>query len=421
MVKGKFMYIKRNLETRIEKYLGSPEIIAIVGPRQAGKTTLLKKICSGLKSTVYLSFEDRQALNLFNENIKDFHLLYLKGAKYLFIDEFQYAREGGKNLKYLYDTYKIKILISGSSSFDLTHQAIKYLVGRIFVFHLYPFDFGEFLLAKNKNLHADVFLPLQESAREALYSSHPKLPSIAKEILNKFLSYYKEYLIYGGYPRVVLAKEKEEKKEVLKNIFNLYFLREIRDILQLETDFELGRLIKLLALQIGAAVSYNELSQATGLNHTKLLRHIYILEKTFIVQRAAPFYTNKRLEITKAPKVYFYDNGFRNSAINNFQRYDNRTDQGMLNENFVSAALINQEFLLKYWRTKSGAEADFVVEKNEKLYPVEVKASLVKPKIKRGYHSFKEKYSPDKIILLSPGYYSKTIEKGFLFLPIYFI
>ena len=134
------MYIKRFLEDKIVKYLGKREILAVIGPRQCGKTTLLKHIFEKLDNALFLDFEDRQILELFNEDIDSFIDLYIKDHKYVFIDEFQYAREGGKNLKYIYDKERTKLIISGSSSSELSIHSIKYLVGRIFVFNLYPFS-----------------------------------------------------------------------------------------------------------------------------------------------------------------------------------------------------------------------------------------------------------------------------------------
>src|SRR3989338_2933058 len=135
------MYISRILESELKKYLNKREIVAVVGPRQCGKTTLLKHIFNDLKNAIFLDFEDRETLELFNEDVKSFADLYVRKYNYLLIDEFHYAKEGGKNLKYIYDNYKIKIIISGSSVSNLSIQSIKYLVGRVFVFNLYQFSF----------------------------------------------------------------------------------------------------------------------------------------------------------------------------------------------------------------------------------------------------------------------------------------
>src|SRR3989344_1250764 len=150
------MYINRFLEKELLKYAHKKEIIAVVGPRQCGKTTLLKHIFNSLKRAVFIDFEDRETLELFNDDIKSFVEIYVKGNDYLFIDEFQYAKEGGKNLKYIYDNCKIKIFISGSSATELSIQSVKFLVGRIFVFTLYPLSFEEYLNYKEPVLYNSI-------------------------------------------------------------------------------------------------------------------------------------------------------------------------------------------------------------------------------------------------------------------------
>jgi len=228
------MYIKRILQSKIEKYINKPEIIAVIGPRQCGKTTLFREIFKGLKKAVFLDFEDRDVLELFNNDIKSFYNLHVKGCDYLFIDEFQYANKGGQGLKYLYDTYKIKILISGSSALELTNQAVKYLVGRIFIFNLFPFNFDEFLSFRNPALYKNIFLNVKKQLNDYLYTKDAFPPEVvSKNVINEIYNYYKEFTIFGGYPRVVIADDNEEKITILKNIYNTYFLREIRDILQL--------------------------------------------------------------------------------------------------------------------------------------------------------------------------------------------
>ncbi len=417
---AKIKYVRRLLQDLLLKYLSKPEILAIVGPRQSGKTTLLKQIFKSLKNAVYIDFEDRDILKIFNNDIKTFYNLYCKQAKYLFIDEFQYAREGGKSLKYLYDTHKIKIIISGSSALDLTHQALKYLVGRIFVFTLFPFSFAEYLSYVNPALY-EIYSKFKNQIERLYEGTKKKPPSISRELIDKIYEYYQDYVIFGGYPRVVLSKDKEEKLTVLKNIYNTYFLREIRDILQLGSEDALYKLIKAVALQIGSSVNYNELCQITGLNYNNLLKHLNILEKTFVIKKLTPFCKNKRTEILKTPKIYFLDNGFRNLVVNNFQRIDERVDRGVLNENFIAGQILAKENNLHYWRTKAGAEVDFVIEKDAKIIAIEVKSTLISNKFSRAILSFREKYSPYRTIMISEKYLSFDRENNILFLPAFFI
>lgn len=379
-MKKNYNYIPRNLEHEILKYLKSPEIIAIVGPRQCGKTTLLNHIATDLKSAkiTVIDFEDREMLNLFMNDIKSFAELHVQGQEYLFIDEFQYASQGGKHLKYLYDRFDIKIFITGSSSTELSLQSIQYLVGRIFVFNLYPLSFSEYLSFKAPKLGKII----------------KKQNHISQEIIQNVNRYYNDFQIYGGYPRVALSLSNEEKETVIKNIYNTYLLREINQILNYSDEFKLTKLINAIALQIGANVNYNELSTLTGFTYRELLEALDILEKTFVLNKSLPFFKNKRLELVKSPKFFFIDNGFRNMALKNFLPQPNRTDLGALNENFIAAELVKKGHLIRYWRTKSKAEVDFIIEKEGEIIPLEVKSNLGKPAVSKSFRSFLEKYTP---------------------------
>jgi len=383
------MYIRRFLEDDLRAGLRAREILAVVGPRQCGKTTLLKHIFDGLNNAVFLDFEDRETLELFNEDIGSFVELYVKPYRYLFIDEFQYAEEGGKTLKYLYDHHSTKIIISGSSASALSIQSIKYLVGRIFVFNLHPFSFEEFLSYKEPLLFARIY----------------KKKKLTGPIIAKIAPYFNEFCVFGGYPRVIISQEKKEKEIVLRNIYNTYFLKEIKEILNLPGDYKLSKLINALALQIGNIVNYNELSSITGFNYKELLHHLNILEKTFIILKSQPFFTNKRIELVKAPKVFFLDNGFRNNVIKNFQPVSNRQDKGGLYENFVASELVKSGRDLRYWRTKSKAEVDFVVEEKGVLIPIEVKSNLKAPKLTKSFSSFLDKYKPKRGFVFSERFF----------------
>ncbi len=401
------MYIKRLLETKIRKYIDRKEIIAIVGTRQCGKTTLMKSLYDGLKNAKFISFDDQKILQIFEEDVEFFIKSYVEGVDFLFIDEFQYAKEGGKKLKYIYDKHHTKIILSGSSAAELSVHSIKYLVGRIFVFTLFPLSFEEFLSYKNNKLNEII--------------SENK--DLSDTVIRSIKKYYDEYIIYGGYPAVVLAKNNEEKIEILKNIYNTYLLREIKEILQISEDFKFSKLMKALALQVCGEVSYNELSLITSFHYNELIKYIGVLKKTFICIESRPYFTNKRKELVKMPKFYFIDNGFRNMTIDNFQGIENRTDMGALNENFVATELTKKELSLNYWKTQAGAEVDFIIEKDNRILPIEVKTLLKDPKYGKSFLNFLELYQPIEGIILSVNYFdnSKRNKTKVMFRPIFMI
>ncbi len=397
------MYIPRDLEKEINKYLPTKEIIAVAGARQCGKTTLILNLLKQLenkKRIKTLGFDDIKTLALFENDLDSFCQLYVKDYDLLFIDEVQYAKESGKKLKYIYDNFPIKIIISGSSSSELSLQSLKYLVGRIFIFTLYPFSFKEFLLARNPRL-----VPLYEKAK------------YGKEITAELNHLLEEFILFGGYPRVVLAKSPEEKITVLRNIINTYLLREIKEVLSLKEDFKLLKLIKALSLQIGNLANYNELSALSEFSYPDVKGFLNILEKTFICSLMPPFQSNKRTELVKNPKVYFYDLGFRNMVIDNFSV--ERADLGAMHENFIFSELVKNNFFPKYWRTKSKAEVDFVLERGKEVIPIEIKINLSETSLTRSFRSFLEKYHSPLGFITSSAFESelKAIQSKIHFIP----
>ena len=414
------MYVHRELEKIIKPFLKRKEILAIVGARQVGKTTFLKYLFSELKKTKkieFLTFEREKDLALF-ENIEDFKEYY-KDYEVLIIDEFHYAKEGGKKLKYLFDTTKIKFIISGSSSLELTFETGKYLVGRMIKFYLFPFSFREFLSFKNKTL-----FNLLENRFKDIFSQKINFKDFfGKELNSRLRKYFEEYLIFGGYPAVALAKTEKEKIKILESILENYLLKDIKGLLNLNTKEELMKICEFLSTQIGNLLNYQELSNVSNLNYQEVLKHLEVLKNTFIIDFLRPFYKNPRTELVKAPKVYFLDNGFRNYLLLDFRKPEKRNDLGKLVENFVFSSLKRQEGTkLNYWRTKSKAEVDFVLHKNGEIIPIEVKYSL-SPSIGKSFYSFVEKFSPKKGFILTQGFCEirKIKNTKIYFVPVYYL
>jgi uncharacterized protein len=372
-------YIPRELESILLKFINSPEIIAVMGARQVGKTTMIENILSNIKdkNIVKISFNNIDIKDMFVNDTNEFIKNYVVGTDFLFIDEIHYAKNSGEKLKYIYDEYKnkIKIIITSSSSVDISIQSLRYLVGRVNIFELYTFSFYEFLLSKDIKL-ANVY----------------KTGTYTDSYFNLIKSYFNEYLLFGGYPRVVLEKDIDIKKKLLQDIYYTYALRDIKNIINLSDDFKLNNLIKSLSLQIGNIINYKELSNLTTLDYLTLKKIINLLNKTYICKEINPYFKNKRTELVKSKKIYFYDIGLRNAIIDTFNVQSN--DIGFIKENFIFSELIKNSIEPKYWRTNNGAEVDFIIEKGHNIYPLEVKNNLKQANISKSYLSFISKYAP---------------------------
>ena len=387
------MYITRDLEKKFELFINDREILAVIGPRQAGKTTFINRYLDNMstKKINRISFEDKRISRIFEENIEAFIEEYVRGYEVVFIDEVQYVKESGQKLKFIYDMYDIKLIISGSSATELSINSIKYLVGRIIVFELQTLSFDEFLRFKDMKLFS-------------IYSK--KL--FSQEVYTKLYSYLQEYMLFGGYPRVVSEKNKSKKIELLKNIYNSYLLKEVLEILQYRESRIIQITMEYLASQISGIINYDELSSKIGISVYEVKNVLSILEKTFICSFSRNFHTNKQTELVKSPKVFFYDLGLRNYILDIFKEIQ---IDGKLIENMIATQLLRVEIPLKYWRTKSGAEVDFIVEKSGELFPIEIKTYCNKDVVEKSLRSFITKYAPKNAYLVSKNFTSKrTIE-----------
>ncbi len=363
------IYIKRKIDTKIQEYLKWPEILAIVGPRQSGKTTCLEHFISE-KGGKFISFEDVNTLNLFNNDIKKFINTYLLDTDLLCIDEFQYAKAGGKNLKYIFDTYKgKKIIISGSSAIDITIHALKYLVGRVIIINFWPFDKDE-------------------------------LKTVFPHFTEKEL--YDYYATYGGYPRVAIAKNNEERKVMLQNIYNTYFLREVKDVLGLVDEYKIQKLLTYLAQSAGSNLSYSKISSICELNQRDVRKYLEFMNKTFVVYLALPFFTNKLREIVKQPKTYFFDIGFLNHILS----YD--VPSGKKLEQVIMMELVKAGFHVKYWKDKQDREMDFVVYKDNKI--IGAIESKIGGKFTESFNAFKRTYPDIEAKIVTENNVFETME-----------
>jgi len=337
-------YIYRFGEKKLRELLKSPEIIAVTGPRQAGKTTLIQHVISTIPNTAYYTFDNIQMAQQFVASPDAFYDRYMQGKMIVFLDEIQYIPESGKILKYLYDTKKgVKIIVSGSSAPEISVQSLKYLVGRVFIMEILPLSLSEYINHRDSKL----FEMISEKKDTRVFTSD----------LQKFTS---EYMTYGGYPRVVTSMTHEDKITVIQNITQTLLLKEIRDIAGIANNDKLQKLIKSLGLMQGGLIEYKKLSELTGYSFDSVKKYITILEQTYIIHKAIPYFTNKLKEMVKSPKIYFLDPGIRNYMIDDFRKYDVRLDKGGILEALTARCLEQAQKPLYFWRDKFGHEVDFL-------------------------------------------------------------
>lgn len=394
------VYVEREIEKSISEWIDEREIVIIRGARQCGKTTIMKKTLESLKSRgiseqqlSFLTFEDDIIRLKFEENPVEFIKAYQLSEKkhYFFLDEVQYIDNVGKKLKLIFDSIdNVKLIVSGSSSFDLTSLG-KYLVGRAIFLDMRPFSFLEFLRAKNKQ-------------HEKAYSEHRinfDKPDIKKYIfLDNLNSLLKEYLTFGSYPRIVLEENKERKKELLKNLFLTYIEKDIVSLYGNEYRDNAIKVLKVLSLTKGI-IKYESISQDSGVSVKEIKEILPLLEDSFAISIIKPFYKNILNELRKNPKIYFIDCGLRNyiSGQLDIPNFD------ILYENFACNQL-KPLHDVKYWRTTAKTEVDFIID--DKI-PVEVKTAA---KIPRSLRGFIESYNPQHAFVANLSGVSKSIIKN---------
>jgi len=416
------MLYPRLLKKQILKYLPDKEAVVILGARQVGKTSLMQLIRAKIEKEYpcfYFDLERPDDLEKVEMPVEEFlHYLdiistKIKKRSVVFIDEIHYLSDPAKFIKLLVDHYsqKVKLIISGSSSLEIKKKFKESLMGRKFVFRLYPLNFREFLIFKEKGRLAKLLPkePFESNLKE----------DETRFFTDKYREEFKEFLIFGGYPRIVLASSIEKKRKILEEIVTSYVFKDIRSLIQVEDIAKFNKMIKLLAINIGNLLNFSSLSTASAVSRYLISQYITILENTYIIDLISPYFTNKKKEVVKNPKVYFSDNGLRNYIVGNLNMSFERGDIGCLFENAVFAGLKKQARVMEnlhFWRTQNKAEVDFILEREGRVYPIEVNM-VGKPT--RALYAFMEFYKIKEGYVVYLGPYCK--KNNIHFLPIWWI
>jgi predicted AAA+ superfamily ATPase len=344
------MIIERCLKSQIIKRVGDNKnkIILLYGPRQVGKTTLIKEIIAEVSLKTLQVNADEAKYNdvLSSRDLKQLDGL-TAGYDLLFIDEAQRIPNIGINLKILHDQRpNLKIIATGSSSFELAQTIAEPLTGRTWTYKLYPISFQEL-----KQSHNSFELDQQKEER----------------------------MIYGSYPEIFSFKNNEDKQKYLEELSTSYLYKDILELSSIKNSVNVRRLLQLLSYQIGQEVSLTEIGQKLELSKNTVINYIDLLEKSFVLMRLSGLSRNLRKEVTQKDKIYFTDLGVRNILIDNLKPLKERNDVGQLWENFLMIErykkniYTNKYFNQYFWRTYTGAEIDYVEDYDGILHGYEYK------------------------------------------------
>ncbi|MEZ4800878.1 MAG: ATP-binding protein [Flavobacteriales bacterium] len=346
-------YIHRSLEERIKEYLQPNKVIIVLGARRVGKTELIKHLLSDFEEkSLILNGEDQDVqLALQDRSVRNYKRLF-GNTSLLIIDEAQAIPEIGLKLKLIVDSIDgIKVLVTGSSVFDLDNQLGEPLVGRSYTFKLFPLAQMEF------------------SIKENYFDTIGNLGT---------------RLIYGSYPELIHLESNERKESYLKEQINSYLLKDILAFEGVRKRAKIVSLLRLIAFRVGSEISLESIGNDLDLNKSTVDRYLDLLSKVFIIYNLRGFSRNLDNEITKKSKWYFYDNGIRNALINNFNPLELRDDHGKLWENYIiSERLKFQEYNKLYaanffWRTHTQQEIDWIEDRGGHLHAYEFKWSSAK-------------------------------------------
>ena len=340
--------IERDLKAILESKIGKGKVLLLIGPRQVGKTTLLKNILTSISSEKKVQFwncdesDVRQFLSEANSaKLKSF----VGNSDFIVIDEAQRVKDIGLTIKLLHDSFpNVQLAVTGSSSLDLSNSINEPLTGRKFEYNLFPFSTNELV-------------------------NHTSMLEEMRLLKNR--------LVYGFYPDVV--NNPGEEKEILTNIVNSYLYKDVFEFQDIRKSSVIEKLVQVLALQVGSEVSFNELGNLLGIDTVTVQRYVDLLEKAYVIFHIRSFSRNVRNELKKSIKIYFYDNGVRNSVISNFSPVELRSDIGALWENFLISERIknnayhNKHAKYYFWRTTQKQEIDFIEEVDQNLFAYEFK------------------------------------------------
>lgn len=364
--------IERNIINDLIGQLSKPQITILLGARQVGKTTLLKAIaeyCQKQKiSTQYWNLEKPSDMNALSGDEDSVYKKITSGPhKVVLIDEFHYLKNASKLFKAVYDTHpEIKIFASGSSSIELHKHLKESLAGRLQKYYIFPLAFDEWKKQEVSSID--------------------------------------EYLVLGGLPGLIHEKTIDDKMRMLESIAETYLLKDIKSLIKEENVRAFNQLLYLLAQHQGSVLPSSNLAREISLSEPTIKKHLTILSQTYVCYEVDSFSKNLANELKKSKKYYLYDLGMRNLLLKDFSTTKDRSDIGVLAETFIYHHLryqLKPNMEIRFWRNKVGDEVDFIVLKDRKPCPIEVKTTLKIAQITKGMKIFITHYKPKSAYVFS--------------------
>lgn len=364
--------IARSIKQNIISKLFKGKVIMLLGPRQVGKTTLLKEVIKDRKDALWLNADEPDIQALFQNATSTRFKNYFGTKKIIVIDEAQTLKDIGVKLKIIIDSLPdIQVLATGSSAFEIKNKTNEPLTGRKWQFQLFPFCFAE--LVKHHGLIEEKrMIPVR--------------------------------MLYGSYPEITLNQG--EEKERLKLLSDSYLYKDILMFEGLKMPEKLVHLLQLLAFRIGTEINYNNLSKELKIDNATVEKYIKLLEDSFIIFRLKALSRNHAKELKKGRKIYFVDNGVVNALLGNFNLPENRADVGALWENYVISEIYkkysyeNRWANFYFWRTQDQQEIDLVIEENQLFHAFEIKWNH-KAKVRLS-KTFSRSYASHTFNLITP-------------------
>jgi hypothetical protein len=363
---------KRAVLEEITRYLRTDDIIVLHGARQVGKTSIMMMLQRDLiaqgERTIYLDLEDSRLVSVLDRGVDEF-LRFLQGEGndlgaidqaggrlFALIDEIQYLANPSSFMKLVADHHRVlKLIVSDSSSFEMKSKFRDSLVGRTVEFTVYPLSFREML-----DFRGVAFAPA---------------PTYTEKKILELQAIYTEFVLYGGYPKIVLTPNLEMKERYLQQIIDTYVRKDIRDLAEIKDVTKFNRLLEVLASQSGSLLNIAELSTTCALARPTVERYLFLLEQTFILKLVRPFSRNTRSELTKMPKVFLCDTGLMQML---WLKQLQREVLGSVFETSVFAELLKRygADCISFWRTTDKKEIDFILKLPAGTLPIEVKLNF---------------------------------------------